>query len=504
MSPANLSNRIQQPAGHAATQHQGEEMAHTVDGRTPALCQVAFSVIDLRATERWFREGLGFVPAGGGRVAMRSPVAARAQGLPRAASTCWWLLGSNDWLQLELFQFERPIAALMPNEARPCDIGYRRIGVCVADFDATLAALERLGSPAMTAPVGAPGARRACVRNPDGVYVEIMEDDPLTPDGRSALKRGTPAAVRSVTLSVPDLAQSEAFLSHGLGLEPSDAPLRSPEHEAMWGLAGASTHSSVFKTGDALIEIVQYLSPQGRPRPDGYRISDQGILNIAFGARTKRRHGELYRRTLAAGATPTHRPLHLPGAGVVYVNDPQQFSIELLWMAGWAETLWGFRAKPLSRRPDPDTQAIRQTVRIDAPVETVWEVIADHDGMTAWSPLGSVRRITDGAPEPDGRGSERVLNTPIARVVEQVVDFDPPRTYRYRVIKGSPFVCHQGQIRLNPCGEQTDLEWTIRFRPKLPGTGRLLAAGFSRVLDRMLRTRLKPHIESRRRQVPPA
>jgi hypothetical protein len=48
--------------------------------------------------------------------------------------------------------------------------------------------------------------------------------------------------------------------------------------------------------------------------------------------------------------TPTGRPVHLPGAGVVYVEDPQQFSIELLWMASWAEKLLGMRQKPLSNR----------------------------------------------------------------------------------------------------------------------------------------------------------
>ena len=39
----------------------------------------------------------------------------------------------------------------------------------------------------------------------------------------------------------------------------------------------------------------------GRARA-GYRISDQGILNIAFGARSRRDHGRLYRRARAAGA----------------------------------------------------------------------------------------------------------------------------------------------------------------------------------------------------------
>ena len=92
----------------------------------PPLNQVAFSVVDLAATERWFREGLGFLPAGGSRAMMRGPLASSVQGLPRVASTCWWLVDRNQWFQLELFQFERPLARLMPHDFRPCDIGYSR------------------------------------------------------------------------------------------------------------------------------------------------------------------------------------------------------------------------------------------------------------------------------------------------------------------------------------------------------------------------------------------
>ena len=53
---------------------------------TPPLAQVAFSVVDLAATETWFREGFGFWPAGGSRAMMRGPLASSVQGLPRVAS----------------------------------------------------------------------------------------------------------------------------------------------------------------------------------------------------------------------------------------------------------------------------------------------------------------------------------------------------------------------------------------------------------------------------------
>lgn len=130
-------------------------------------------MVDLRLTERWFCEGFGLLPTGGSRALMRGPLAANVQGLPRAASTCWWLLGRNSWFQLELFQFERPMAKLMPADFRPCDVGYARIGIWVEDFDATLKRLAGLGSQPLTAPLGAAAVRPNAIVSADGSVREV-------------------------------------------------------------------------------------------------------------------------------------------------------------------------------------------------------------------------------------------------------------------------------------------------------------------------------------------
>ena len=464
----------------------------------PPLCQIAFSVIDLRRSERWFREGFGLLGAGGSsRWMMRGPIASRVQGLPRAASTCWWLVARNDWFQLELFQFERPMARLMPPDFRPCDIGYTRIGLWVRDFDATLARMIELGTPPMTAPVGTAGRRRVCVRNPDGVYVEIMEDDPLSAVA-SAGRAECPAAIRSVTMSTPDFEDSVAYMTDGIGLAQCDVALHGPEHEALWGLAGARCKSAVFSAGSVLVEVAQYLDPAGKPWPDGYRISDQGILNIAFGARCKRDHMTVVRRATAFGATPNWRPFHLPGAGVVYVNDKHGFSVEVLWMKpGRSDRDWGFEPLPIAQRPEPDTFRVEQRVRVDAPIDRVWSVLGDHEGMIRWSAFKTVTRIVDGAPDPDGLGAQRLLKGPAGTLVEQILEWSPPSHMRYRVIQGSPLVCHQGEIALVAAGKATDVTWSIRFRPRIPGTGRLWRTMLGSMLGGMLRKQLKPFVERR-------
>jgi catechol 2,3-dioxygenase-like lactoylglutathione lyase family enzyme/uncharacterized protein YndB with AHSA1/START domain len=465
----------------------------------PSLNQIAFSVVDLRLTERWFRECFGLLPAGGSRIMMRGLLPSMVQGLPKAASTCWWLVGRNPWFQLELFQFENPLAKPIPADFRPCDIGYTRIGLWVADFDQTLLNLAGLGTQTLSPPLGTPGTRRVCVRSPDGVYVEIMEDDPL-PAKTESERRDCAAAIRSVTMSTPNLADSVAFMSKGIGLGESRLVLHDPEHEALWGMAGATTKSKVFEAGDVLVEVVQYLDPAGKPWPPGYRICDQGILNIAFGARSKRDHVAVYRRAVDFGARPNCRPLHVPGSGVVYVNDPQGFSVELLWMKpGKADRQWGFTPLPIGQRPDPDTRTIVGSVHINSAPTHVWNVITDHEGMARWSGFSPVRVIRQGDLERNGYGSERRMQGPpgIGTVVEQVVASQAPNRLRYRVTQGSPFVCHQGEISLVKKEQGTELNWTIRFRPRIPGTGWLLQRVLSSKLNHMLERHLKPHVEGR-------
>ncbi|HEX9195565.1 MAG TPA: hypothetical protein VF854_06040, partial [Azonexus sp.] len=60
-----------------------------------------------------------------------------------------------------------------------------------------------------------------------------------------------------------------------------------------------------------------------------------------------------------------------------------------------------------------------------------------------------------------------------------------------------PLIFHQGEIRLVKHAEATELQWSIRFRPKFPGTGWLLRRTLRSKLNEMLHRRLKPHVEGR-------
>ncbi len=266
------------------------------------LSQIALSVTDLRRAQGWYREVLGLEPAGGTNL-FAGPLASMVQGVPRSASTCWWLVDRQDLFQIELFEFRSPLVRSMPGDWRPCDIGYTMVSFWVADFERALERAAAAGTAPLSDPVGEPGARRACVRDPEGVLIELMEDDPRASEPRGRPRPGPGAAARSVTLSVPDLERSRRFFAGTLGLEAADGlELHRPEHEALWGLEGAGRESHLLWADDMLVELVHYAEPAGRPWPPGYRISDQGLLNIAFGFRRRAEFEAAHRRCHGGGA----------------------------------------------------------------------------------------------------------------------------------------------------------------------------------------------------------
>jgi short-subunit dehydrogenase/catechol 2,3-dioxygenase-like lactoylglutathione lyase family enzyme len=177
-----------------------------------------------------------------------------------------------------------------------------------------------------------------------------MEDDPRATPRRERPRPGIDAVARSVTLSVPSLERSRRMFANVLGLDPAeDVSLHTPEHERLWGLEGASRESLALWADDFLVELVEYSDPVGRPWPPGYRISDQGLLNVAFGFRNRREFDTAYRRCREAGLTSNGPPLRLGAWSVVYVNDDQGFSIELLHAEPWFEGRLGFRPQRAPR-----------------------------------------------------------------------------------------------------------------------------------------------------------
>ncbi len=296
------------------------------------LCQIALSVTDLRRSVDWYHRALQLQPAGTIRQKMTDGPAP-VPGLPECSLHVWCVVDRQEWMQFEIMEFERPRMRSLPADWRPSDLGYSTIGLHVEDFDATLARLNRTSGRLLTDPLDHPGHRRVCLRDPDGILLELMEDDVRAVEPRGRPHDVVPTAVRSVTVSVASLERARRFWIDGLGCQEASVTLHCPEHEQLWGLAGARRDSLTLWAGDVLIELVRYESPAWRARPAGYLISDQGILNVAFGCQNRDEFKATYARLIRLGFRPNSAPWSVPGrATVVYFTDDQGFSVELLYV----------------------------------------------------------------------------------------------------------------------------------------------------------------------------
>ncbi len=462
----------------------------------PAMNQIAMSVTDLPRTHAWYTAAFGFVPSSGTN-AFKGYIAEKVQGVPGARSSCWWLGDQQEFFQLELFQFERPETRPIAADWRPCDIGYSSLALLVRNFDEVLARLRVLGTEPLTPPQGEKDNRRVCVKDPEGVLIELFETDPLEQRG-ILVNPEVPVLTLGVTVSVPDLAGSLCYFRDALGLiEMPELKLHRPEHESLWGLEGAEAERCVLRAGDSLVELVQYASPLGKPMAGDYRVSDQGLLNIALGFRSKKLFSAIYQRCLKAGFKGNWRPLNMGAWNVVYVNDKQGFSVELLQVQPWYDGKMGFSQCKAS--PNLSIDGLRNLtveVPIDVSTEHVWNALADHVSMGAWWPQKNVSLIKEGAPDRNGTGAVRRMCGLGAVLEEEVVSWNEGAGYDYRLRKGAPIRDHFGSIRVLPRGNATLVQWRIEFRPLLPGTGAITQWILRRLISYAL-NRLKHQLVSR-------
>ncbi len=311
------------------------------------IVQIAISCRDMLASRNWYTSCFGFMPAGGlDPDTFSEPLDIGAiQGIPGAQLKVVWAVDRQEFFQTEHFQYRAPEPRPLPAHWRVCDIGYTTIGVHIRDFDTTVDLLAQRGTRMLSEPVGAPRARRVCVQDPDGVIVEVMEDDPRVPGSGERPWLDLPSVTRLVRASVPDLAQASAFFVDVSRLRRHEPMLHGPEHERLWGLDGARRQVALFSGGDFWLELAEYEAPRPAPWPDGYRISDLGILNIALGTRRR----DVYQATKDAVLAAGHRAHTESDNGsscVTYVENDQGFSVELMYLDASIDAMAGFLPEP--------------------------------------------------------------------------------------------------------------------------------------------------------------
>jgi uncharacterized protein YndB with AHSA1/START domain len=107
---------------------------------------------------------------------------------------------------------------------------------------------------------------------------------------------------------------------------------------------------------------------------------------------------------------------------------------------------------------------------VAAPIETVWDKLSDHVGMTQWGPGITVTMDKVGSPDPNGVGAIRRIASPGPGpdILEEVVTFEAPHVLGYKALSGTPFPGYAGEVRLTPAGAGTHISYTISSTATFP------------------------------------
>lgn len=312
------------------------------------ISQIALCTADLPGTVRTLMDVLGFASAGGRP--RWGEDAARIQELPSGNDTSimmWWLIGRQDFVQIELFHHTVPAQRPRRPDWKPSDLGWVRFGVHVADFDATMRRLHTAQIVPLSAPVVVANSRRVCFREPGSdAIIEILEEDVATSCEVSPDRASGPA-LAYVAASVSDLESARRYFGQAFGFpELTPDEIHQPGHESMWGLDGARRQCAVFRARDVLIEVMQYDDPVPSPPPKDALLSDQGIMNAALGFRDRALIADAVDAASSLGATASNEVPDVSGG--VYLRIVDRLSVEMLLVPPALDVLYGFRSEELA------------------------------------------------------------------------------------------------------------------------------------------------------------
>jgi catechol 2,3-dioxygenase-like lactoylglutathione lyase family enzyme len=326
-----------------SVEEEAMEQSGTADAQknlNPTLAQIAMCTKDIPRSVELLTGALGFLRTRA--EVMSGKWLAQVQELGDDGSiVIFWLVDSQEFMQLEVVYHFEPVQRLLPDDWRPSDHGWVRWGMEVDDIDGCVRRLADRNISTIT-PVQDFGAlgRRVSFRDPYvGVMVELIQKGEIQP----ASDEVTPPKVVYATVSVPDMAVARRFWIDTLGLieEPSSV-LHTPPMEALWGLDDAKQDSFVARAGDRYFEVVEYHTPKGRPPAPDRLLSDQGIMNPSVGYRDRAALDACVERIVAAGGSLSAplSPFGLPAGS--YTRAPDGTSVEMYSVAREYDTLSGF------------------------------------------------------------------------------------------------------------------------------------------------------------------
>jgi uncharacterized protein YndB with AHSA1/START domain len=109
--------------------------------------------------------------------------------------------------------------------------------------------------------------------------------------------------------------------------------------------------------------------------------------------------------------------------------------------------------------------------QIAAPPQTVFDVLTEHDRYAAITPMRKSVLEREGDPAPNGVGAIRVLSSIGPPLREEVIGYQAPSRFSYKLLSGAPVRDHVGTVELSADGDGTKMVYAVRTVPTLPLVG---------------------------------
>lgn len=178
---------------------------------------------------------------------------------------------------------------------------------------------------------------------------------PLTPPSVQAFAAGNEpliSGVEGVGITVKDLDTSLRFYQTVLGCEfVSQREEAGDAIEHLTGVFGVRTRTAVLHLGSEVIELTDYLAPEGKVIPQDAQSNDQAFQHIAIVVRNMDTAYEVLRQHNVQHISPGPQTLpswntNAGGIKAFYFRDPDGHSLELIWFPeGKGDPKWQAIAK---------------------------------------------------------------------------------------------------------------------------------------------------------------
>jgi hypothetical protein len=114
--------------------------------------------------------------------------------------------------------------------------------------------------------------------------------------------------------------------------------------------------------------------------------------------------------------------------------------------------------------------------------EAVYGLLADASTWPAWTSIESVTLERAGSPPPEGVGAIRVNRRGRVTGRDEITELVPNRRLSYTALSGLPVRDYNASVDVVPTPTGASIYWRATFRPKVPGTGRMMERGIQRFL----------------------